>query len=58
MIDTVRVSLQSGRRLTIREMTEEAQISMSSCHAIVKEEMGLREWRRNSNPRESLVRSH
>ena len=42
MIDKVRALLKSDRRLTIRELAEEAEISVGSCRAIVTQELGMR----------------
>ena len=42
MIDKVRALLKSDRRLTIRELAEEAEISVGSCRAIVTQELSMR----------------
>ena len=42
MIDKVRALLKSDGRLTIREMAEEAEISVGSCRAIVTQDLGMR----------------
>lgn len=42
MIDKVRALLNSDRRLTIRELAEEAEISVGSCRAIVTQDLGMR----------------
>ena len=42
IIDKVRALLKSDRRLTIRELAEEAEISVGSCRAIVTQELGMR----------------
>ena len=41
MIDKVRALLKSDRRLTIREMVEEVEISVGSCRAIVTQNLGM-----------------
>jgi len=40
MIEKVRALLKSDRRLTIREMAEEAEISVGSRRAIVTQNLG------------------
>ena len=42
MIDKVRASLQSDRRLMTREMSEGAEFSVGLCHAVVTEDTGMR----------------
>jgi hypothetical protein len=42
MTDIVHDLLKSDRRLMIRDMSEEVGILISSCHAIVTEDLGMR----------------
>lgn len=41
-IDKARALLKCDRILTIREMAEEAEISVGSCRAIVTQDLGMR----------------
>jgi hypothetical protein len=43
LIDKVHVLLKSDRRLTTREMSEKVGISIGSCHAIVTEDLDMRQ---------------
>jgi hypothetical protein len=61
MIDKIRTFLKSGRRLTIREMSEEVGMSIISYHANVTKELGMKRVATNFVCRtkgESLPCSH
>ena len=42
MMDKVRALLKGYRRLTIKEVSEEVEISIVSCHAVVTEDLSKR----------------